>query len=157
MKRGLLIVGRLLLAGIFLYSGYAKLSEPWAAVCGVARIVPRCCRRARWSRWRERCHGWRWRLGLLWFFSGFFTRWFALIAAYILLTFESAAASAYARGLTVMRVLRVGRGSAGSESGLFRRDRDGGFGVAVTVGAFLMARKPRDMGGRAQMATEPGT
>jgi uncharacterized membrane protein YphA (DoxX/SURF4 family) len=139
MKRGLFIAGRLLLAGIFLYSGYAKLSEPWlqfvvslesfkvlpeSALEPVARTLP----------WLEVALG----VALL---SGFFTRWFALIATLFLLTFESAAASAYARGLTVDCGCFGSGGDPLGPKWFAEETAMLALALAVTVAAFLAARK----------------
>jgi uncharacterized membrane protein YphA (DoxX/SURF4 family) len=99
MKRGLLIAGRLILAGIFLYSGYAKLREPWlqfVVSLDSFKILPENTLEpiARTMPWLEVALG----VALL---SGFLTRWFALIATVLLGVFVGAAASAYSRGLAV--------------------------------------------------------
>lgn len=98
-KRALLIVGRLGLGGMFLYSGYAKLSEPWlqfavsietfklvpdAALEPMARIIP----------WVEVAAG----AGVL---LPLIAPWAALLTTLMLAVFTGAGVSAYARGLAV--------------------------------------------------------
>jgi uncharacterized membrane protein YphA (DoxX/SURF4 family) len=139
MKRWLLILGRLIIAGIFLYAGYEKAREPWIKfavsvdefkavpdswVQPIARILP----------WGEIALA----IALI---TPILTRWFALIATLLLTLFLGVGIRAYALGLTV-------------DCGCFGAGHSGGIdaawfaehvamlalGLAVTIGAFLMAR-----------------
>jgi uncharacterized membrane protein YphA (DoxX/SURF4 family) len=97
MKRGLLIAGRLILAGIFIYAAYAKLRDPWlqfAISIDSFKIVPENYLEimARALPWCELALG----IALL---SGIFVQWFGLIAALLLGTFLGAAVRAYSMGL----------------------------------------------------------
>jgi uncharacterized membrane protein YphA (DoxX/SURF4 family) len=142
MKRWLLLAGRLIIAGIFLYAGYEKAKEPWLSfavsvdefkavpdswVQPIARILP----------WGEIALA----IALI---SGILTRWFALIATLLLALFLGVGIRAYALGLSV-------------DCGCFGAGHHGGIdaewfvehiamlalGLAVTIGAFLMARSPK--------------
>ncbi len=143
IKRGLLLAGRLVIAGIFLYSGYSKLREPWFqfevslesfkilpeyALEPIARIMP----------WLEVALG----VALL---TGVFTRWFALIATVLLAVFVGAAARAYSMGLQVDCGCF---GSGGDPLGPKWFAEHGGMlllALVVTIGAFLLSprRAPR--------------
>ena len=139
MRRGLVIAGRLIVAGIFLYSGYAKLREPWLQfeislesfkalpeymLEPIARVMP----------WLEVALG----IALL---TGILARWFALIASLLLAVFVGAAARAYAMGL----VVDCGCfGSGGDPLGPKWFAEHGGMlalAAAVTVAAFLETRR----------------
>lgn len=98
MKRGLILAGRLILAGIFIYAAYAKLSQPWlqfAVSIESFKFVPENYLEplARTLPWCELALG----IALL---SGIALRWSAMIAAVLLATFVGVAARAYAMGLT---------------------------------------------------------
>ena len=103
MKRWLLILGRLIIAGIFLYAGYEKAREPWIKfavsvdefkavpdswVQPIARILP----------WGEIALA----IALI---TPILTRWFALIATLLLTLFLGVGIRAYALGAD--RRLRV--------------------------------------------------
>jgi uncharacterized membrane protein YphA (DoxX/SURF4 family) len=99
MKRWLLIVGRLTVAGIFLYAGYEKVRQPWlqfAVSVDSFKAVPDT-----WIEpiavtlpWCEIALG----IALL---TGIFARWFSLIATLLLTLFLSVGIRAYAKGLQV--------------------------------------------------------
>lgn len=146
--RRALLVGRLALAAIFLYSGYAKLSEPWlqfvVSLEGF-KLLPESWLEpvARTMPWCEVVLG----AALL---TGVLTRWFALIGTLMLATFMGAAASAFFRGLEVDCGCF---GSGGAPLGPVWFAQHGSMvllAIAVTVGAFLLARKP-------EQPSEPGT
>jgi len=140
MKRVLLIVGRLILAGIFIYAGYAKLREPWLqfavslnsfkllpdyALEPLAKILP----------WCELALG----IAIL---SGIWLRWFALIATLLLAVFLSILTRSYLMGLQV----DCGCFGSGEALGPMTLVRDGlmlALGLAVTFGAFRMRRRRR--------------
>jgi uncharacterized membrane protein YphA (DoxX/SURF4 family) len=140
--RWLLLAGRLIIAGIFLYAGYQKVKEPWLSfavsvdefkavpdtwVQPIARILP----------WGEIALA----IALI---SGVLTRWFALIATLLLTLFLSVGIRAYALGLQV-------------DCGCFGAGRHGGIdaewfvehvamvalALAVTIGAFMMSARHR--------------
>lgn len=139
-QRWLLIAGRVIIAGIFIYAGYAKLRQPWLqfvvsldsfkilpenALEPIARILP----------WCEVAVG----VGLL---TGIFTRWFALITSLMLLTFIGAAVRAYAMGLQV----DCGCFGSGSRDTLGPKwfAEEGAMlavALAVTIAAFLAKRR----------------
>lgn len=142
MKRWLLLIGRLAIAGIFLYAGYEKVREPWIQfaisvdefkavpdtwVQPIARILP----------WLEIVFG----LGLL---SGFLTRWFSLILTSMLALFLGLGIRAYALGLTV-NCGCFGAGHSGGIDAMWFVEHAAmlALGLAVTIGAFLMARSTR--------------
>jgi uncharacterized membrane protein YphA (DoxX/SURF4 family) len=142
MRRGLLIAGRLILAGIFLYAGYAKLREPWlqfAVSIETFKIVPEAMLEpmARIVPWVEVVAG----LGLL---VSFTARWAALLTTLMLGAFVGAGAWAYAKGTDV----DCGCFGSGQREGLgFKWFAEDGamllLALAVTVGAFMMARQRR--------------
>jgi len=140
MKRALLIVGRLILAGIFIYAGYAKLREPWLqfavslnsfkllpdyALEPLAKILP----------WCELALG----IAIL---SGAWLRWFALIASLLLGVFLSILTRSYLMGMQV----DCGCFGSGEALGPMTLVRDGlmlALALAVTFGAFRMRRRRR--------------
>jgi len=141
MKRWLLIAGRLIIAGIFLYAGYEKVKEPWLQfaisvesfkavpdswIQPIARILP----------WGEIALG----FALL---SGILTRWFALIATLLLGLFLGVGIRAYALGLTVDCGC-FGAGNSGAIDAKWFGEHVAmlSLGLAVTIGEFLMARSP---------------
>lgn len=142
MKRWLLILGRLIIAGIFLYAGYEKAREPWIKfavsvdefkavpdswVQPIARILP----------WGEIALA----IALI---SGILTRWFALIATLLLALFLGVGIRAYALGLTVDCGC-FGAGHSGGIDAMWFVEHVAmlALGLAVTMGAFLMARAPK--------------
>jgi uncharacterized membrane protein YphA (DoxX/SURF4 family) len=138
MKRWLLIAGRLVIAAIFLYSGYSKLREPWfqfEVSLESFKILPEYALEpiARTMPWLEVLLG----VALL---SGILARWFALIASLLLAVFVGAAARAYSLGLNVDCGCF---GSGGDPLGPKWFAEHGGMlvlALAVTVGAFVVSR-----------------
>ena len=136
--RHLVLVGRLSVAGILLYSGYSKLSEPWLQFeisLESFKILPESWLEplARTVPWCEVALG----AALL---TGVFARWFSLIATLMLAVFMGAAAQAYYRGLQVDCGCF---GSGGDPLGPKWFAEHGAMtllALAVTVGAFMLAR-----------------
>lgn len=134
--RRALLVGRLALAGIFLYSGYAKLSEPWlqfAVSLEGFKLLPESWLEpvARGMPWCEVALG----AALL---TGVLARWFALIGSAMLITFMGAAASAFFRGLQVDCGCF---GAGGAPLGPVWFAQHGSMvllALLVTIGAFLL-------------------
>lgn len=143
MKRWLLIAGRLAIAGIFLYAGIEKAREPWiqfavsvdefkavpdAWIAPIARTLP----------WAEIALA----IALI---TGILSRWFSLIATLLLALFLGVGIRAYALGLTVDCGC-FGAGHSGSIDAMWFVEHVGmlALGLAVTVGAFLMARPPKE-------------
>lgn len=146
MKRWLLIAGRLAIAGIFLYAGYEKVREPWLQfaisvdsfkavpdswIQPIARILP----------WGEIALGFALVTGIL-------ARWFALIATLLLTLFLSVGIRAYALGLTVDCGC-FGAGNSGAIDAKWFAEHVAmlALGLAVTIGAFLMARSRKRVTG----------
>lgn len=99
MKRALLIAGQVILAGIFIYAGIAKLREPWpsfAVSINSFKLVPDTWLEplAKYLPWAELLLG----LAIL---SGLFLRWTALIASLVLALFFAVLIRAYALGMQV--------------------------------------------------------
>ena len=99
LRRGLLLVGRLILAGIFIAAGYLKLREPWlqfAVSLNSFRILPDSALEpiARTLPWCELALG----LAIL---SGVLLRWFSLVASAMLTVFLGVLVRSYAMGLQV--------------------------------------------------------
>jgi uncharacterized membrane protein YphA (DoxX/SURF4 family) len=99
MKRVLLRVGQLILAGIFIYAGYAKLREPWlqfAASLSTFKLLPDSALEplAKFLPWAELALG----IAIL---SGILLRWSALIASLLLTLFFAVLIRSYAMGLQV--------------------------------------------------------
>lgn len=136
--RLLLILGRVIIAGIFIYAGYAKLREPYLQFevsLESFKILPEYTLEpiARSLPWLEVALG----AALL---TGILARWFALIASLMLATFVGAAARAYSMGLAV----DCGCFGSGSNDTLGPKwfAEHGGMlalAAAVTVGAFLLS------------------
>jgi uncharacterized membrane protein YphA (DoxX/SURF4 family) len=136
--RWLMVAGRLIIAGIFIYAGYAKLREPWlqfVVSLDSFKILPENTLEpiARTMPWLEVALG----IAMV---TGIFARWFALIATLLLATFVAAAARAYSMGLQV----DCGCFGAGANEALGPKwfAEHGGMlalAAAVTVGAFLMS------------------
>ena len=99
MKRALLIAGQVILAGIFIYAGYAKLREPWpqfAVSINSFQLVPLEWLEpmAKWVPWAELVLG----LAVL---SGILLRWSALVASLVLTLFFAVLIRSYALGIDV--------------------------------------------------------
>lgn len=141
MKRWLLIIGRLAIAAIFLYAGYEKVREPWiqfAVSVDEFKAVPDSWIQpiARTLPWGEVLLG----IALV---SGILTRWFALIATMLLALFLTVGIRAYALGLAVDCGC-FGAGHGGIDAMWFvEHVAMLALGLAVTIGAFLMARPPK--------------
>ena len=140
MKRWLLIIGRLAIAGIFLYAGYAKLREPWlqfAISIDSFKVVPDTWLEpmARTLPWCECALG----LALL---TGILARYFASIATLLLSVFLSVGIRAYAKGLTVDCGC-FGAGHSGTIDATWFAEHGGmvALALAVAVGYFLSSRK----------------
>jgi uncharacterized membrane protein YphA (DoxX/SURF4 family) len=135
MKRALLLIGRLILAGIFLYAGYAKLREPWPNFAGslfTFKLLPDEALEplAKTIPWCEVALG----IALL---SGVWLRWFATIASIVLVIFLSVLVRSYAIGLAV----DCGCFGSGEPLGPKTLMRDSTMlllALAVTIGAFRM-------------------
>ena len=138
MPPALLLIGRLIVAGIFIYAGYAKLREPYLQFevsLESFKILPEYALEpiARTLPWLEVALG----IALL---TGILARWFALIASLMLAIFVGAAARAYSMGLAV----DCGCFGSGSDDPLGPKwfAEHGGMlalAAAVTVGAFLLS------------------
>ncbi len=99
MKRALLIACQVILAGIFVYAGYAKLREPWpqfAVSINSFKMVPLEWLEpmAKWIPWAELLLG----LAIL---SGILLRWSALVASLVLTLFFAVLIRSYALGIDV--------------------------------------------------------
>lgn len=138
MKRWLLLVGRLILGGIFLYAGYLKASEPWlnfAVSLNTWKVLPEDMLEpfARTLPWVEIV------LGVA-TISGLLARWFSLAATALLTFFMGLGVWAYATG----RQVDCGCfGSGGGELGPKWFAEHGvmvALGLLVTGGYFLANR-----------------
>jgi uncharacterized membrane protein YphA (DoxX/SURF4 family) len=151
MKRGLLIAGRLILAGIFLYAGYEKFREPWlqfAIAVDSFKAVP--------DSWIEPIARTlpvgEILLGIA-LVSSVLARWFSLIATLLLTLFLSVGIRAYAKGLQVDCGC-FGSGKSDGIDAMWFAEHGAmvALALAVTVGYFLMARKPKYSDERAYSA-----
>jgi uncharacterized membrane protein YphA (DoxX/SURF4 family) len=139
-KRALLLAGRLILAGIFLLAGAAKLREPWptfAASLFSFKLLPISALEpvAKTLPWCEVA------LGIA-IFSGLALRWFALIGSLVIATFLTVLTRSYALGLAV----DCGCFGSGETLGPMTLVRDSSMlalALAVMIGAFRMSRGPR--------------
>lgn len=135
LRRGLLLAGQILLAGIFIAAGYIKLREPWlqfAVSLSGFKILPDNALEpvAKTLPWCELALG----LAIL---SGIWLRWFSLAASLMLSVFFSVLVRSWAMGL------QVDCGCFGSGEALGPKTllRDGlmlSLALAVTIGAFAM-------------------
>lgn len=140
MKRALLIVGRIVLAGIFIYAGYAKLREPWlqfAVSLNSFKLLPDYALEpfAKILPWCELALG----IAIL---SGIWLRWFALAASLLLGLFLSILTRSYMMGLQV----DCGCFGSGEALGPMTLVRDGlmlALALGVTIGAFRMRPRRR--------------
>jgi uncharacterized membrane protein YphA (DoxX/SURF4 family) len=103
MKRALMIAGQLILAGIFIYAGYAKLREPWpqfAVSINSFKLVPLTWLEplARYVPWAELVLGLAILSGILLRWSA---RWSGVTAALVLAFFFAVLIRSYAMGLEV--------------------------------------------------------
>ncbi len=137
MKRWLLIAARLVLAGIFLYAGIAKLRDPWpqfaVAIDGFKMVPDNLLEpMARGLPWIEVAAG----LGLL---VNVLAPWAGIATTLMLVSFNIAGAWAYAKGLQVDCGC-FGSGSADPINALWFAEHGAmlALALAVTVGCFLM-------------------
>lgn len=140
MRRWLLLAGRLLLGGVFLYAAYSKLRQPsmlfalsidsyqllapWAVVA-VARMLP----------WLELAVG-------LMLIVGYQLRYVAAVASTLLLVFFGVMVRSYFKGLGI----DCGCFGIGEALGPITLLRDGllvAVSLALTVAAFLCPRTPQ--------------
>jgi len=139
MSRALLLAGRIGLGLVLLYAGYAKLQQPWisfAATIEAYKILPpdAVIFTARTLPWFELL------LGAL-LVLGVGLRWVAAVASALLLMFFAILVRSYALGMDV----DCGCFGPGEKLSWKTLVRDGllvGVSVAVTIGAFLAARRP---------------
>ena len=139
MSRSLLLVGRIGVGLVLLYAGYAKLQQPWisfAATIEAYKILPpdAVIFTARTLPWFEVV------LGAL-LVLGVGLRWVAAVASALLLMFFAILMRSYALGMDV----DCGCFGPGEKLSWKTLVRDGllvGVSVAVTIGAFLAARRP---------------
>jgi len=139
MPRALLLAGRIGLGLVLLYAGYAKLQQPWisfAATIEAYKILPpdAVIFAARTLPWFEVV------LGAL-LVLGVGLRWVAAVASALLLMFFAILVRSYALGMDV----DCGCFGPGEKLSWKTLVRDGllvGVSVAVTIGAFLAARRP---------------
>lgn len=139
MSRSLLLVGRIGVGLVLLYAGYAKLQQPWisfAATIEAYKILPpdAVIFTARTLPWFEVV------LGAL-LVLGVGLRWVAAVASALLLMFFAILVRSYALGMDV----DCGCFGPGEKLSWKTLVRDGllvGVSVAVTIGAFLAARRP---------------
>lgn len=133
-KKILFLIGQVILAGIFIYAGYAKLREPWpqfALSLYSFKLLPDKALEplARTLPWCELALG----LAIL---SGILLRWSAFIASLLLTLFFAVLIRSYAMGLEV----DCGCFGAGETSlGPLRLTEEAAMlalAVAVTVAAF---------------------
>jgi uncharacterized membrane protein YphA (DoxX/SURF4 family) len=128
-----LLLGRLILAGIFLAAGYLKLREPWlqfAVSLNGLKIVPDSLLEpvARTLPWCEVVLG-------LWILSGIGLRWSSALASLMLGAFFSVLVRSYAMGLQV----DCGCFGSGEPLGPKTLARDGlmlALALGVTIAAF---------------------
>jgi uncharacterized membrane protein YphA (DoxX/SURF4 family) len=136
--RWLLLVGRLILGGVFLYAAYAKLSQPWmlfAMSINSYQMVSESSTKllAQTLPWFELA------LGLL-LLTGWALRWTATVASALLLFFFSVMLRAYMKNLAIF----CGCFGVGEKLGPRTLTRDGSLAalaIAVAIGAFLMHRR----------------
>lgn len=138
LKRILLLIGQVILAGIFIYAGYAKLREPWiqfAVSLSTFKLLPDSALEplARYLPWAELVLG-------ITILSGILLRWSALIATLVLTLFFAVLIRSYAIGLQVDCGCF---GSGESPLGPLRLAEEAAMlalAAAVSFGAFRSAR-----------------
>jgi len=140
VKRWLLIAGRLVLAGIFLYSGYAKLRDPWPqfamAIEGFKMVPDNLLEpMAKGLPWIEVVAG----LGLL---VNALAAWAGIATSLMLVAFNTAGVWAYAKGLQVDCGC-FGSGSADPIGPVWFAEHGAMLllAVGVTVGCFLNEKR----------------
>jgi uncharacterized membrane protein YphA (DoxX/SURF4 family) len=132
--RWLLLVGRLILGGVFLYAGYVKLRQPWmlfAMSINSYQVVSESSTKflAQTLPWFELALG----LALL---TGRVLRWSATVASALLLFFFGVMLHAYMKNLEIF----CGCFGVGEKLGPLTLIRDGSLAalaIAVAAGAFL--------------------
>jgi uncharacterized membrane protein YphA (DoxX/SURF4 family) len=135
--RWLLLAGRLILGGIFVYAGYTKLSQPWmlfAMSINSYQVVSESSTKllAQTLPWFELA------LGLV-LVTGWVLRWSAAVASALLLFFFSVMLHAYMKNLEIF----CGCFGIGEKLGPWTLIRDGSLAalaIAVATGAFVMHR-----------------
>ena len=152
MKRSLLIVGQVALAAIFLLAGYAKLRQPWlqfAVSLNSFKILPDSALEpmAKTLPWCEVALG----VAIL---SGVWLRWFSLVASLVLGLFLSVLARSYLMGLQVDCGC-FGSGEALGPMTLVRDSTMLALALAVTIGAFRMARRAAPAGPVVDVEADP--
>jgi uncharacterized membrane protein YphA (DoxX/SURF4 family) len=142
MARALIFLGRVGLAGVFLYAAYSKLRHPWtlfALSIDSYRLLPESgvIFLARTLPWLELA------LGLL-MAVGYQLRYVAAVASSLLLVFFSVMLRSYLKGLGI----DCGCFGFGEALGVGTLVRDGFLVVvslAITVAAFFIASQHRDL------------
>ena len=136
--RWLLVAGRLILGGVFVYAGYTKIKQPWmlfAMSINSYQIVSESSTKilAQTLPWFELA------LGLV-LLTGWILRWSATIASAVLVFFFSVMLHAYMKNLEIF----CGCFGVGEKLGPITLVRDGSLAalaLAVAVGAFVMHRR----------------
>ena len=136
--RWLLLAGRLILGGVFVYAAYSKLSQHWSLFAMTINSYQMVSERigiflAHTLPWFELA------LGLL-LLTGWALRWTAAAASALLLFFFSVMLRAYLKNLAIF----CGCFGIGEQLGPRTLARDGSLAalaLAVTVGAVLMHRR----------------
>jgi uncharacterized membrane protein YphA (DoxX/SURF4 family) len=136
--RWLLLAGRLILGGVFVYAGYTKLRQPWmlfAMSINSYQIVTESSTKilAQTLPWFELA------LGLI-LLTGWILRWSATVASALLVFFFSVMLHAYMKNLEIF----CGCFGVGEKLGPITLARDGSLAalaLAVAIGAFVMHRR----------------
>ena len=134
----LLLAGRLILGGVFVYAGFVKLRQPWMLFAmginsyqmvseSTAKIL------AQTLPWFELA------LGVV-LITGIVLRWSAAVASALLVFFFSVMLRAYMKNLAIF----CGCFGVGEKLGPLTLTRDGSLAalaLALTIGAFVMHRR----------------
>jgi uncharacterized membrane protein YphA (DoxX/SURF4 family) len=136
--RWLLLAGRLILGGIFVYAGYVKLRQPWmlfAMSINSYQVVSESSTKllAQTLPWFELV------LGLV-LLTGWLLRWSATVASALLIFFFSVMLHAYMKNLEIF----CGCFGVGEKLGPLTLLRDGSLAalaVGLAVGALLLNRR----------------
>jgi uncharacterized membrane protein YphA (DoxX/SURF4 family) len=134
----LLLAGRLILGGVFVYAGYVKLRQPWmlfAMGINSYQMVSESTAKllAQTLPWFELL------LGIV-LLTGWALRWSATVASALLVFFFSVMLRAYMKNLAIF----CGCFGVGEKLGPLTLARDGSLALlalAVMIGAFLMRRQ----------------
>ena len=140
--RWLLLAGRLILGGVFVYSGYVKLHQPWmlfAISINSYQMIPESAAAilARTLPWFELA------LGIV-ILLGWKLKWSASVATGLLLVFFSAMLRAYSKNLDI----DCGCFGFGEKLGPMRFAEEAlllALAVAVVLGAVFVARRKSDI------------